>query len=86
MVQDGVEWFGDASPNFKILVESAECQTLQATVLSDNQQIAALQSESRLLNIKLDKVWIQEIKDEIASLKEEIQTTQDREAAAGCPK
>lgn len=86
MVQDRVEWFGDSTPNFTIVVESAECPGLRANIQSDRDRIAALVEEFNSLDIKFpgDRLLMQEIRGEITSLEAEIQRLQNREAVIGC--
>jgi hypothetical protein len=88
MVQDGVAWFGESTPNLTIIVEPAECAGLGASVQSDNSQIKALLDEWKTLDIKFpgDKIRIGEIKDEIATLKEDIKKLEAQQSAIGCQK
>ena len=89
MVQDGVEWFGDYTPNVSVKVappENPDCPSIRNQISSDQKAIEALTQERSGLNIKFpgDRIRVQEINNEIAALQKEINNLRQRSAALGC--
>lgn len=89
MVQDGVEWFGDFTPNLAIIVavpESTECVQIRSKINDDKNSIKALQSSLAGLDIKFpgDKIQMNETKNQINQLSKEISDLQKQLLTLGC--
>jgi hypothetical protein len=89
MVQDGVEWFGDYTPNVSVKVappENPVCPSIRNQISSDQKAIEALTQERSGLNITFpgDRIRLQEINNEIAARQTEITNLRQRSAALGC--
>jgi Ig-like domain from next to BRCA1 gene len=89
LVQDGVEWFGDYTPNVRVQVavpENPSCPAIRSQISTKQNMLQALMQERNGLNIKFpgDKVRLQEINREITQLQGEIAQLRQQSSALGC--
>jgi NTE family protein len=89
MLQEGVEWFGDLSPNIAVTVEvpeSAECQTIRADIASARGEIADLSAELDGLDPRnaADRNEIRRIRAEMARIGQRVAALQQRAGELGC--
>jgi len=90
MVQDGAEWFGDASENVAVSVEAPEppeCVSIRADIAAAQDEIAGLRAALEGLDPKnpADRREIREINRQIAAAEQRIAALQQRAAELGCP-
>ena len=87
MVQEAVEWFGDATPNVVVNVpEPPECATIRDEISQKQAEIKSQEERKRHLNFKneADREKIDAINEHIAELSSEIRTAQQQQAQLGC--
>jgi NTE family protein len=89
MLQEGVEWFGDASPTASITVaapEPAECPNIRMGIAAAQDEITALRGALEGLDPKNagDRIEIREIRRQIADAEGRVSALRQRSAELGC--
>jgi hypothetical protein len=89
MLQEGVEWFGDASPTVTMTVaapEPAECPNIRTAIAAEEDQIAALRGALEGLDPKNagDRIEIREIGKQVAEAEGRLAALRQRSAELGC--
>lgn len=88
MVRDGVEWFGELTPETVVdVTQSSECAEVRGSISQTDQAIAALRATLVGLDPKNpgDRREIREIHAQIATLQKQLNALRAREAALACP-
>jgi NTE family protein len=96
MLQEGVEWFGEFTPDVAVPVEALECTQIRSSINTFRGTVADLIEERRLLQADLGagtsseerqfiRVQIGRIDGEIRTAEQTINTLQQQASQLGCP-